>query len=65
MARELAIGHPAGRAGAILGLARAGHMDLVAAHQARGDSEPVVLDALARARAGRPSQDDYAPLHGS
>ncbi len=65
MVRELAIGHPAGRAGAILGLARAGHMDLVAAHEAGGEADPVVLDAMARARAGRPAQDDYAPLHGS
>lgn len=64
MARELAGDHAAGRAGAILGLARAGHMDLVAAHEARGDADPLVRAALARARAGRPTQDDYAPLHG-
>jgi hypothetical protein len=40
-------------------------MDLVAAHEAGGEADPVVLDAMARARAGRPAQDDYAPLHGS
>ncbi len=64
MLRELDRGQAAGRAGAILGLARAGHADLVAGHAAGGESDPLVLAALSSARSARPSQDDYAHLHG-
>lgn len=61
---ELGTDHAAGRAGALLGLARAGHTDDVKAYAARGDSDPLVQQALVRALAARPTQDDYAPLFG-
>lgn len=61
---ELRGPHAAGRAGALLGLARAGHVDDVQAHAARGDADPLVQQALARCAAGRPTQDDWAPLFG-
>lgn len=59
--RELASGPPAGRAGALLALARAGKRERLSALVA-SDKDPLVQAALRSALAGRHASTDYAVL---
>jgi hypothetical protein len=59
--RELASGPPRGRAGAVLGFARAGELDLLRSHAAV-EKDELVRDALGSALAGRSDQKAFQLL---